>query len=133
MVSGALTKYTWEASRFFITPDKFHFYDKRSIDIRTHALFISMIDFGMERGIASYEVVVDEMMVRILRMCGWPLNVLNTGTGSLSEKVYYGNLPCCSKALEKIMFIANKHNKNCDAHSYSLKSSSCVEPLSSLA
>ena len=81
----------------------------------------------------SYEVVVDEMMRRVLRMCGWPLNVLNSGFGSLSEKVYYGNLPCCQKAVEDIMLIANKNNGSGNVNDCFVKSSSCAMPLSLLA
>ncbi|TMU17803.1 hypothetical protein E0L35_21110 [Halomonas sp. ATBC28] len=124
---------SWEASRFFITPDKINFGAKKSFDVRIYALFISMIDFGLNRGVVNYEVVVDEMMRRVLRMCGWPLNVLNSGFGSLSEKVYYGNLPCCQKAVKDIMFIANKNNESCNIHSNFVKSSSCAMPLSLLA
>lgn len=121
---------TWEASRFFVHPALNLIGDKGRVDLRTHILFISMIQFGMSKGVVNYEVVVDAMMMRVLRMCGWPLNVLSSGVGSLSEKVYYGVLPCCFEALENIFFVVNK---NYDMHSHAIKLSSSEVPLSSLA
>jgi len=99
---------TWEASRFFITPGRLGSAEQGRFDRRTHALFLSMIEFGMTAGISDYEVVVDAMMARILRMSGWPLRVLSSGVVSLNEKVYYGLLPCNGMAFENIINAANK-------------------------
>ena len=100
---------TWEASRFFITPNSTLREIKGSADTRTYILFISMIEFGMAIGILKYEVVVDSMMMRILRMCGWPLYILNSDLGSLGEKIYYGTLSCSYQSLNNI--VLTKKNK----------------------
>lgn len=99
----------WEASRFFITPDKAFQRESWRFDKRTYALFISMIEFGIARAVINYEVAVDAIMMRILRACGWPLSVVNSGFGSLNEKVYYGLLPCNADALNKILLIAGEN------------------------
>lgn len=100
---------TWEASRFFITQVKSFCREKGTVDRRTHALFILMIEFGMAKNFENYEVVVDAVMMRILRMCGWPIYVMNSGLGSLSEKVYYGLLPCDLKALNKVLHVTGQN------------------------
>lgn len=100
------SKTIWEASRFFITPDRLHHFKNKRFDRRTHALFLCMIEFGMKFNLSSYEVVVDAMMIRILRMSGWPLKVLNSDIVSKNEKIYYGLLPCNSASFCNINNIA---------------------------
>lgn len=85
----------WEASRFCLIP---YSGKVRSLEItmciRTHAMFMGMIAFGISFGIHGFEVVVDESMRRILRMCGWPLSIICTSKGRHGESIYYGSLPC---------------------------------------
>ncbi|AQU81285.1 MULTISPECIES: acyl-homoserine-lactone synthase [unclassified Halomonas] len=102
------SKSMWEASRFFITQDSVTNDKIGGIDTRTYALFISMIEFSMVKGFMSYEVVVDAMMMRILRQCGWPLKIISSDIGSLNEKIYYGTLQCNIKTLNNILCIAYK-------------------------
>nr|WP_251048152.1 acyl-homoserine-lactone synthase [Halomonas sp. ISL-56] len=61
---------TWKASRFFITPEKCFRAENGGFDKRTHTLFICMIEFGKARNFENYEVFVDAVMMRILRICG---------------------------------------------------------------
>lgn len=95
-------KITWEASRFFITPAKCLIGRRDRIDTRTRALFISMIEFGVNLEFEGYEVVVDEVMLRILRRSRWPVNILSSGIGNMGEKIYYGILPCDLKILNDV-------------------------------
>lgn len=106
----------WEASRFFITPSKNeNTMSGGGIDIRTLVLFLSMIEFGIERKISHYEVVVDAIMARILRRSGWKLKILNYGEGSLNERIYYGLLPCSTENYDYIKCLVNSHTGSVDA------------------
>ncbi len=99
---------TWEASRFFITPNRLDNDEARGIDCRTYTLFLSMIEFGDMKGFKNYEVVVDATMARVLRRCGWPLEILNSGLGSLNERLYYGLLSCSPESYNSIKYSMNK-------------------------
>ncbi|MCL7931720.1 acyl-homoserine-lactone synthase [Halomonas llamarensis] len=75
----------WEASRFFITPRPDNFGNIKlggRLDPRTLALFLRMIEFGMDREIEAFEVVLDCSMLRIMKRSGWHPHIHNT---SVSE------------------------------------------------
>lgn len=94
---------SWEASRFFITPlGSMYMRGDKGVDRRTVALFLSMIEFGLEKGIEGYEVVVDALMNRLLRRVGWRISTLGSSTGTLGERIYYGLLPCNEKSYYRI-------------------------------
>lgn len=80
----------WEASRFTISksPKKIN----SGIDIRTAALFLSMIDFSISAGISHYMVVVDKLMLVILKRAGWHCKIIGSGAGSKGEEIYLGLL-----------------------------------------
>lgn len=99
---------TWEASRLFITKNNVSGEKSAGIDKRTIAIFLGMINFGLAIGVTNFEVVVDATMRRVLKICGWPVNVLNSGFGSSNEKLYYGLLPCTLKSLNDIILIMSK-------------------------
>lgn len=98
---------TWEASRFFVAPksDNLNPIGKTSggIDNRTLALFMGMLQFGNIKNIQAYEVVTDAMMFRVLRRCGWNLEICSTGFGSKGEKIYYGLLHCGDTVYKSMM------------------------------
>lgn len=93
----------WEASRFFITPSEgMKMRGNKGVDRRTIALFLGMIDFGLEKGVEGYEVVVDALMDRLLRRVGWRISTLGSSDGTLGERIYYGLLPCNEESYVRI-------------------------------
>ncbi|PMR78710.1 acyl-homoserine-lactone synthase [Billgrantia endophytica] len=97
------TTSVWEASRFFITPiNEGTSRTKGTIDVRTVILFLGMIEFGLAKEIDKFEVVVDALMARIVRRSGWKLDVLDAGTGTSHETIYYGLLDCSKESHQAI-------------------------------
>ncbi|MBR9902618.1 MAG: hypothetical protein GYB15_01480 [Gammaproteobacteria bacterium] len=99
---------TWEASRFFITPKRIEtssnieFKLRGDMDARTLALFLGMFEFGRAMKIKAFEVVVDSVMLRILKRCGWELEIFNFSYGFQGEKLYYGILSCDAESYKSI-------------------------------
>lgn len=127
----------WEASRFFITKNNKNNEDEQGVDRRTQALFLGMIQFARANGFENYEVVVDALMARLLRVCGWPLCILNTGVGTLDEKIYYGLLHCGEEEFEKIKNIVIKkfflkEPKSIDNSTFKSNSNVTLLPLPAL-
>lgn len=98
----------WEASRFTISksPKKIN----SGIDIRTAALFLSMIDFSLSTGINHYIVVIDKLMLVILKRAGWDCEIIGSGAGSKGEEIYLGLL---SSNLDVKSHIFDIHREYC--------------------
>ncbi|WP_413791417.1 MULTISPECIES: acyl-homoserine-lactone synthase [unclassified Pseudomonas] len=95
----------WEATRFALSDDNFVTgkLTRASVDIRTAALFLSMIKFAQQQKIHTYEIVVDTLMEKILKRSGWAVERLNTALGSKGESIIYGTLPCTLNAYEEVL------------------------------
>lgn len=95
----------WEATRFALSADNFAAgkLTQANVDIRTAALFLSMIKFAQQQKIHTYEIVVDTLMEKILKRSGWVVERLNTALGSKGEKIIYGTLPCTLKTYEEVL------------------------------
>jgi acyl homoserine lactone synthase len=95
----------WEATRFALSADESISgrLTQANVDIRTAALFLSMIKFAQQQKIYNYEIVVDTLMERILKRSGWAVDRLNTALGSKGESIIYGTLPCSFKTYENIL------------------------------
>ncbi|MFC7088205.1 acyl-homoserine-lactone synthase [Halomonas salifodinae] len=83
----------WEASRFFVSPN-FDFLGGGRSDIRMHVLLLAMLKFAIQGRVSKYAVIVDDLMMRLLRMSGWNPMLLNSGAGSNAERIHYCHLPC---------------------------------------
>ncbi|MCI0997904.1 acyl-homoserine-lactone synthase [Pseudomonas corrugata] len=90
------SNHCWEATRFALSADKASAGEvtQANIDVRTVALFLSMIKFAQLQNIDTYEIVVDTMMEKILKRSGWTVARHNTALGSKGETIIYGTLPC---------------------------------------
>ncbi|WP_339479216.1 MULTISPECIES: acyl-homoserine-lactone synthase [unclassified Pseudomonas] len=95
----------WEATRFALSANNFATgqLTQANVDIRTAALFLSMIKFAQQQKIHTYEIVVDTLMEKILKRAGWTVERLNTALGSKGEKIIYGALPCTLKTYEEVL------------------------------
>ncbi|WP_335945982.1 acyl-homoserine-lactone synthase [Pseudomonas sp. G166] len=99
------SEHCWEATRFALSTDSFATGEltQANVDIRTAALFLSMIKFAQQHNIQTYEIVVDTMMEKILKRSGWAVDRHNTALGSKGEKIIYGTLPCTSTIYEEVL------------------------------
>lgn len=95
----------WEATRFALSTNNFSTgkLTRANVDIRTAALFLSMIKFAQQQKIHTYEIVVDTLMEKILKRSGWPIERLNTALGSKGENIIYGTLPCTLKTYDEVL------------------------------
>ncbi|NUT84389.1 MULTISPECIES: acyl-homoserine-lactone synthase [Pseudomonas] len=95
----------WEATRFALSTDSSSTgkLTRANVDIRTAALFLSMIKFAQQQKIHTYEIVIDTLMEKILKRSGWAIERLNTASGSKGEHVIYGTLPCTLKTYEEVL------------------------------
>lgn len=99
------SKYCWEATRFALSasPPSSGELTQASIDTRTAALFLSMIQFARQQNVHTYEVVVDTMMEKILRRSGWTVERRNIALGTKGEKIIYGTLACTPTTYEAVL------------------------------
>ncbi|AHL36890.1 hypothetical protein CD58_16045 [Pseudomonas brassicacearum] len=99
------SRYCWEATRFALSTDSFTTGEltQANVDIRTAALFLSMIKFAQQQNIHLYEIVVDTMMEKILKRSGWTVDRRNIALGSKGEKIIYGTLPCSYATYEEVL------------------------------
>lgn len=97
--------YCWEATRFALSADRTSAVQvtQTNMDVRTVALFLSMIKFAQLQNIDTYEIVVDTMMEKILKRSGWIVDRHNTARGSKDETIIYGTLPCTSDAYKEVL------------------------------
>ena len=95
----------WEATRFALSANIFSTrkLTRANVDIRTAALFLSMIKFAQQQKIHTYEIVVDTLMEKILKRSGWPIERINSALGSKGEPIIYGTLPCTLKTYEEVL------------------------------
>jgi acyl homoserine lactone synthase len=95
----------WEATRFALLEDKTLAGEvtQANIDVRTAALFLSMIKFAQLQNIDTYEIVVDTLMEKILKRSGWTVERHNTAFGSKGETIIYGTLPCTLDAYKGVL------------------------------
>ncbi|SCX85995.1 acyl-homoserine-lactone synthase [Pseudomonas sp. NFACC37-1] len=95
----------WEATRFALSANNFPTgkLTRANVDIRTAALFLSMIKFAQQQKFHAYEIVVDTLMEKILKRSGWPIERLNTSLGSKGEHIIYGTLPCTLKTYNEVL------------------------------
>nr|AAG28558.1 autoinducer synthase [Pseudomonas corrugata] len=95
----------WEATRFALSTDKTAAGEltQANIDVRTAALFLSMIKFAQLQNIETYEIIVDTLMEKILKRSGWRLDRRNTALGSKGETIIYGTLPCTLETYKEIL------------------------------
>ncbi|WHS62779.1 acyl-homoserine-lactone synthase [Pseudomonas sp. G2-4] len=98
-------QHCWEATRFALSTDSFATGEltQANVDIRTAALFLSMIKFAQQQNIHTYEIVVDTMMEKILKRSGWTVERRNIALGSKGEKIIYGTLPCTFTTYEEVL------------------------------
>ncbi|UZE21409.1 hypothetical protein LOY67_15280 [Pseudomonas sp. B21-056] len=97
--------YCWEATRFALSADKSSARELTlaNMDVRTVALFLSMIKFAQLQNIDIYEIVVDTLMEKILKRSGWTIDRRNTALGSKGETIIYGTLPCTPDAYKEVL------------------------------
>lgn len=107
----------WEATRFALSTNNSSTgkLTRANVDIRTAALFLSMIKFAQQQKIHAYEIVVDTLMEKILKRSGWAIERLNTALGSKGERIIYGTLPCTFRTYEEVL------NKNAINRTTALK------------
>ncbi|MCP2072964.1 UNVERIFIED_ORG: acyl homoserine lactone synthase [Pseudomonas lini] len=98
-------QHCWEATRFALSSDDFATGEltQANVDIRTAALFLSMIKFAQQQNVRTYEIVVDTMMEKILKRSGWTVDRRNIALGSKGEKIIYGTLPCTLLTYEEVL------------------------------
>lgn len=100
-----------EASRFVLRRMTRAYHVKGrvgGIDIRTVMLFHEMIRSAKENSIQYYEIVVDHLMKRVLERVGWCFTVLNVGSGSQGERIFYGLLSCSDVQYENVSLFLDK-------------------------
>ena len=103
--SGRRSTYLLEATRFALFADRSITCEltQASVDIRTAALFLTMLKFAQHQDIEAYEVVVDTSMAKILKRSGWNIERHNTALGSKGETIIYGTLPCSIETYEGVL------------------------------
>ena len=92
----------WESSRFSMDPEAATPLPGRAISYVTGELLVGLVEIGLKAGLTEIVSVFDARMVRVLRMAGYPAEIIGAPRRIGVCLTYAGLFEVSEQALEKI-------------------------------